>query len=69
MLQQNSRIRERVQSLKRHSSSFAEDSLLYKPIYKHNLDLAYTQDEWVIILMHSIQKVKAKDRIKAGLGL
>ena len=68
-LRQNSRIRQRNKSVNRHSKSFVEDHLLYKPIYKLNLPRAYTQDEWVTILMHSIQKVKAKDRIEANLGL
>ena len=55
--------------MSQHSSSLVEDSLLYQPIYKLNLEKAYTQDEWVTILMHSIQKVKARDRIEANLGL
>ena len=68
-MQQREKIRERNRSLSQHSSSLVEDSLLYKPIYKLNLEKAYTQDEWVTILMHSIQKVKARDRIEANLGL
>lgn len=46
-----------------------EDNLFYKPIYKLNSETAYTQDEWVTILINSIQKVKSKDRIDANLGL
>ena len=68
-MQQREKIRERNRSLSQHSSSLVEDSLLYQPIYKLNLEKAYTQDEWVTILMHSIQKVKARDRIEANLGL
>lgn len=56
-------------TLKKHSSSITEDHLLYQPIYKLNIDKAYTQDEWVTILMNSIQKTKAKDRIQANLGI
>ena len=41
----------------------------FKPIYKLNIPKAYTQDEWVTILLQSIQKLKAQDRIKANLGL
>ena len=40
-----------------------------KPIYRLNIAKAYTQDEWVTILLQSIQKIKAQDRIKANLGL
>ena len=43
--------------------------MLYTPVYKLNLPRAYTQDEWVTILMNSIQKIKAKDRVEANLGL
>ncbi len=68
-LRRNSRILARRKSVNKHSQSFIEDNVLYKPIYKLNLPQAYTQDEWVTILMHSIQKVKAKDRIEANLGL
>ena len=50
----NARIRERNRSLSQYSASLVEDHLLYKPIYKLNIDKAYTQDEWVTILMHSI---------------
>ena len=55
--------------MRRHAYSFVEDSLLYTPVYKLNLPRAYTQDEWVTILMNSIQKIKAKDRVEANLGL
>lgn len=41
----------------------------FKPIYKLNVAKAYTQDEWVIILLQSIQKIKAQDRLQANLGL
>ena len=68
-IRENERIRERVRSLRRHAYSFVEDNLLYTPVYKLNLPRAYTQDEWVTILMNSIQKIKAKDRIEANLGL
>ena len=34
-----------------------------KPIYRLNIARAYTQDEWVTILLQSIQKIKAQDRI------
>ena len=43
--------------------------MLFKPIYRLNIEKAFTQDEWVTILMHSIQKVKAQDRLEANLGL
>ena len=46
-----------------------EYHLLFKPIYRLNIEKAFTQDEWVTILMHSIQKVKAQDRLEANLGL
>ena len=48
---------------------FEEEKFVFEPIYKLNIAKAYTQDEWVIILMNSIQKIKARDRIQAGLGL
>ena len=68
-LRNSQRIKDRNRSVNRHSQSFAEDSLFFKPIYKLNLPQAYTQDEWVTILMNSIQKVKAKDRIEANIGI
>ena len=45
------------------------DNLFFQPIYKLDFPKAYTQDEWVTILMNSIQKIKARDRILANLGL
>ena len=48
---------------------FEEDLVVFEPIYKLNLAKSFTQDEWVTILMNSIQKIKARDRIQAGLGL
>ena len=49
--------------------SFVEQQhVLYSPIYK--LDKGpYTQDEWVCILMNSIQKIQNEAKIKRGLGL
>lgn len=38
----NSRIRERNRSLSQYSSSLVEDHILYKPIYKLNIEKAYT---------------------------
>lgn len=53
-LRRNSRILARRKSVNKHSQSFIEDHVLFKPIYKLNLPQPYTQDEWVTILMHSI---------------
>lgn len=72
---ENEKIRERNKSLAKHLNMQSEqeqamdDSQNWKPIYKLNVAKAYTQDEWVIILLQSIQKLKAQDRIKANLGL
>ena len=38
----NAKIRERNRSLSQYSASLVEDHLLYKPIYKLNIDQAYT---------------------------
>ena len=46
-----------------------KELIAFKPIYKLNIAKAYTQDEWVTILLQSIQKIKAQDRIQANLGL
>ena len=50
----NVMLTQRNRQLNLHSSSIVEDNLLYKPIYKLNSNKAYTQDEWVTILMNSI---------------
>ena len=50
-------IEERNKKLGCFRESMIEDNLFFKPIYKLNASVAYTQEEWVIILMNSIQKV------------
>ena len=42
---------------------FEEEKVVFEPIYRLNIAKAFTQDEWVTILMNSIQKIKARDRI------
>ena len=54
----------RRKTLERFSSSFAQDSLFFKPIYK-KIDEPFTKSEWEVILSNSIAKsaeLARKDR-------
>lgn len=68
-LNKSKSLKKRSESLSRHTLQYQEESIFYRPIYKLNRPVPYTQDEWVIILMNSIHKIKARDRIAADLGL
>ena len=48
-------LRGRRASLERHSKSFVNDSLFYRPIFKA-ITGCYTREEWEVILKHSVHK-------------